>query len=859
VRKAAADAGGWVQRWRVPVVCLVLAAITFAVFGQTLGFGFVNCDDNVYVYENAKVAGGLSMKGLAWVFTHADCFLYHPLTMLSLMADYQFHGLHAGRYHLTNVLLHTASVILLFLILRQMTGALWRSAFVAAVFAIHPLRVESVAWVAERKDVLSAFFFMLTLGAYARYARKPDSPGRYLMVAVAFVLALLSKPTVVTLPFVLLLLDYWPLRRFEQSRKLSGLILEKVPLLALAAAACATTVMTVQKGIAYQAPISMLSRIGNALVSYSVYLRQMVWPQGLAEPYPYPHIGLPPWEVALAGALLAGLSAVACRERRTRPWLLVGWLWYLGMLTPMIGIVQVGEFPHADRMTYLPQIGICVALTWLVAEWRVNRVALGGLMAGVIGALMVCAWIQTAYWKNSETLWNHTLACTRNNDVAHYRLGNALLDQTGRVDEATAHYKRALEIRPDDAAAHIGLGLGCLQQGKPDEAIAHFQKALKINPNFAIAQLNLGNVLCDKGKLDEAISHFERALQIQPDYADVHNSLGTALCQKGKPDEGISHFEQALQIKPGDASAHYNLGKVLLQKGKVDEAISHLQKALQINPDFADAHYNLAIALRQKGNVDEAISHFQNALQINPDNARAQVNLGIALLQAGKVDEAIVHCEKALEIKADDADAHYNLGDALLQKGRMDEAISHFQRALQIKPDYVNAHVNLGNLLLQKGNVDEAISHFQKALQIKPDNAKAQNNLGNALLQKGIVGEAIAHFQKSLQIEPADPSVQNNLAWLLATCPEASLRNGPKAVELAQKANTLTGGANPIILHTLAAAFAEDGQFPEAVETAQRALHLAGAQSNTRLAGALQSELKLYQAGTPFHSPQQTH
>src|SRR5208282_2995750 len=266
------------QRWRVAGLCLVLAAITFAVFGQTLTHQFVNFDDNDYVYDNPLVTGGLNMKGLAWAFTHADCQLYHPLTMLSFMGDYQLHGLHAGGYHFTNVLLHTASVILLFLILRQMTGALWRSAFVAAVFAIHPLRVESVAWVAERKDVLGAFFFMLTLGAYARYVRSPHSPARYLVVAVAFLMALLSKPTVVTLPFVLLLLDYWPLRRFEQPRKLSGLILEKIPLLALAAGACALTVLAADKTIIPEARFSMPARLGKALVYYAVYLRQMVWP-----------------------------------------------------------------------------------------------------------------------------------------------------------------------------------------------------------------------------------------------------------------------------------------------------------------------------------------------------------------------------------------------------------------------------------------------------------------------------------------------------------------------------------------------------------------------------------------------------
>jgi tetratricopeptide (TPR) repeat protein len=709
-------AGGWEQRWQVPAICLVLAAITFAVFGQTAGFEFVNFDDNVYVYENAKVTGGLNMKSLAWVFTHADCTFYHPLTMLSLMADYQLHGLHAGGYHLTNVLLHTASVILLFLVLRQMTGALWRSAFVAAVFAIHPLRVESVAWVTERKDVLSGFFFMLTLGAYVLHVRKPDSPARSLVVAAAFVLALLSKSSVVTLPFVLLLLDYWPLRRFEQSRKLSGLILEKIPLLALAAAACATTVLVAGKLVTPEVHFSMPLRLGNALVYYATYLRQMVWPEGLAVAYPDPHHGLPPWEMALGGALLAGVSAVAWAERRRRPWLLVGWLWYLGMLTPMIGIVPVGAFAQADRFTYLPQIGIYLAVTWLVAEWRVSRVALGGLMAAVLAVLMVCAWKQTAYWKNSETLWTHTLACTADNSLA---------------------------------------------------------------------------------------------------------------CS--------------------------NLGGDLLTKGRVDEAIAYLQKALQIKPDYMEAHYNLGNAFLQKGNVDEAITQYREALKINPALAKAHLRLGNALLQKGNVDEAMVHLQRAAQIAPHDAAIQNKLGYALLQMGKVNEAITHFEQALQTKPDFAEAHNNLGNALGEQGRLDEAIAHFEQAAVIDPGFVAAQYNLGIAYCQKGRGGDAIPHFQQALQIEPAEPRVQNNLAWLLAVCSDASLRNGAKAVELARQANALTGGENPAILHTLAAAFAEAGRFPEAMETAQRALRLAGAQSNKGLAGALQSEMKLYKAGLPLH------
>ncbi|MGP8200890.1 MAG: tetratricopeptide repeat protein [Limisphaerales bacterium] len=743
----------WKQHWQMATVCLILAAMTFAVFGQTADFGFVNLDDNVYVYENARVAGGLSLKGLGWIFSHADCELYHPLTMLSLMVDYQLHGLHAGGYHLTNVLLHTASVILLFLILRQMTGALWRSAFVAAVFAIHPLRVESVAWVAERKDVLSAFFFMLTLGAYVRYARKPNSVARYLMVAVAFAMALLCKPTVVTLPFVLLLLDYWPLQRFE-SRKLSGLILEKIPLLALAAGAGAITVLVTRGSILPTVQLSAPVRIGNALVYYMVYLRQAIWPEGLAMAYPYPANGVPLWEMALAGALLASLSAVAWRACRTQPWLLVGWLWYLGMLTPMIGLKPVGVFPLADRYTYLPQIGIYVAVTWLVAEWRVNRVALGGLMSGVLGVLLVCAWKQTAYWKDSETAWTRTLDCTTNNSIACNDFAEAL-SQIGRVDEA--------------------------------------------------------------------IAWFQKAVQIKPDYWQAHYNLGIMLRGRGRMDEALVQFRKAAQCDPGKEDAHYQLGNTFRDKGEMDNAIAEYQKALEITPDDADAHYNLGLAFSHEGRVDEAMGQYQSALRLKPGNAEARNNLGILLDGKGKSDEAIVQ----------------------------------FRQAVQIKPDYEDAHNNLGICLMEMGKVDEAISHYQRALELKPDDPGAHNNLGNALLQQGKEEEAMAQFQQALQLKPDDPSIQNNLASLLATSSKASLRNGVKAVELASQANVLTGGKNPVVLETMAAAFAEEGRFSEAAETVQQALRLAGEQS--ALVKRLQFELNLYQADSPFHRPEQSH
>jgi len=577
----------------------VLAAITFAVFGQTLRHGFVNYDDNDYVYQNPVVAQGLTLKGIVWAFTGFHANNWHPLTWLSLMLDCQLYRLHLGGYHFTNVLLHTAAVLLLFLVLRQMTGALWRSAFVAAVFAIHPLRVESVAWVAERKDVLSGFFFMLTLAAYVYYVRKPKSLARYLMVAAAFVLALLSKPTVVTLPFVLLLLDYWPLNRFDQLRKLPGLILEKIPLLALAAWGCTKTVEAAGTAIADNENISLPLRVGNVLVSYAVYLRQMVWPEGLAVFYPRPEKGYPVSIMVLCLLLLALITGGVLAFRRKRPWLLAGWFWYLGMLTPMIGFVLAGAQAHADRYTYLPQIGICVAVTWLAEEWRVSRSLLGGLMAGVLAVLMVCAWKQTTHWKNSETLWNHTLACTTDNYVAHLNLGNALLDE-GRVDDAILQYQEVLKIKPRYADAHFDLGNALDRKGKTDEAISQYQQALQMNPGYAKAHNNLGRVLCVNGRLDEGIVQFQKALQINSAYAEAHNNFGNALLQKGSVDHAIAQFQQALQINPASVEACNNLGNALLQKGRVDDAIAWYQKALAINPGYAVARSNLQRAVLQK-------------------------------------------------------------------------------------------------------------------------------------------------------------------------------------------------------------------------------------------------------------------
>jgi tetratricopeptide (TPR) repeat protein len=618
--------------WRVPGVCIFLAAITFAVFGQTLHHEFVNYDDNLYVYDNPVVQKGLTWEGFRWALTYGNIGHWHPLTWLSHMLDCQWYGLWAGGHHLTNVLLHGAAAILLFLVLRQMTGFLWRSAFVAAVFAIHPLRAESVAWVAERKDVLSAFFFMLTLWAYTRYAQEVTSDKsqvtrtdpaslrftfhvsrNYGLVLLCFALGLLSKNMLVTTPIVLLLLDYWPLGRFASftPQVWFRLVAEKIPLFILTVGSCVATALVSEK------PASLLPfglRMENAVVSCVIYLWQMIHPAGLACLYPNPTNYLPLWQVAGALELLLAISGAAWAFRQTHPWLVVGWLWYVGMLIPVIGLVQISFYAHADRYTYLPQIGLYLLLTWAAADftesWRHRRQILGVAALVVMAALMASAWKQTAYWQNNESLWTHTAACTSGNYVAQNELGNILL-QSGRVDEAMVHYQQALQIKPDSAEASYHLGNTLLQKDRADEAIAWYQQALQIKPGFAEASFNLGNALLQKGRVDEAIVQYQQALKIEPDLAEARINLGNALLQKGRVDEAIAQYQTALQITPDNAEGHNNLGSALLRMGRLNEAIAHYQKALQITPANAIVRTNLDNALLQKGGVDEAIPHNQ--------------------------------------------------------------------------------------------------------------------------------------------------------------------------------------------------------------------------------------------------------
>lgn len=544
------------QPFLVLILCVALGAFICLVFGRAFHYPFINFDDQGYVYGNPEIAAGVTLSGFQWTLTHAHMGNWHPLTSISHMLDCQFHGLDAGGHHVTNILLHTGAAVLLFLALLKMTGALWRCAFVAAVFAIHPLRVESVAWIAERKDVLSGLFFMLTLLAYAGYARRP-SITRYLMVLLALCLGLLSKPMLVSVPLVLLLLDYWPLGRIVDSATLRRLAGEKIPLLAVSAASIAATLVAQKTALGSMEDLPLSWRLQNAVVSYAIYLRQTLWPESLAVFYPHTDGRLALWKLIITAAFLILLTALAWLFRKRHPYLLTGWMWFGIMLVPVIGIVQVGQQGHADRYTYLPQIGLLLASTWLVSELalslRYSRQILAVGAAGVITALAWSAWSQLSFWRDSESLWTRALAVTSNNDFAHANLADLLL-RSGRVDEAMAHCQEALRIRPRNADAENNLGLALWQSKQPAMAVSHFERSLALNPHHFNAEGNLAWALATAP--DASLRNGDRAIELVRDVIGqaehenpmVLRTLGAAYAEAGQFSKAIETAEQALQL-----------------------------------------------------------------------------------------------------------------------------------------------------------------------------------------------------------------------------------------------------------------------------------------------------------------------
>jgi protein O-mannosyl-transferase len=568
-------------------IYFALAVSALLVFWQVRNFDFVNYDDNDYVFANPHVLNGLCPDDISWAFTTSHASNWHPLTWLSLMLDCQLFGPGAGRIHLVNLLLHIANTLLLFTVLKKMTGALWQSAFVAALFALHPLHVESVAWVSERKDVLSTFFWLLAILAYWQYVKKPGVP-RYLLVLFIFALGLMAKPMLVTLPFVLLLLDYWPFQR-KISRHL---LVEKIPFFVLSVISSVITFLA-QRNTGAMADIDSLpltNRIAGVFLSYTQYIAKIFWPSNLAIFYPINVGSIPFWQAASCALLLLGISFFVVRIGRNQRYLLLGWFWFVVTLVPVIGIVQVGSQAYADRYTYIPYIGLFIMLAWglpqLLSKWIYRKIILGISMVIVLTALGICAHRQTSYWKNSITLFSH-----------------------------------AVEVVPNNWLAYDGLGSAYGSLGRIAEAIDAYKQAVQIKPNYAEAYFNLGCDYDDLGRFTEAMNAYEQAVRIKPDYARAYFGIGGDYERLGRAAEAIDAYKQAIRIDPNYAPACYNLGNVYNALGRVAEAIDVYKQAIKIKSDFAQAHNNLGLAYLAIGDKKSALAEYNILKSLNSEMA----------------------------------------------------------------------------------------------------------------------------------------------------------------------------------------------------------------------------------------------
>ncbi len=647
---------------------LLLAVTTLAVYWPVSGHKFVDYDDQAYVTENGYVLRGITWDGMCWAFTNLQAGFWQPLTWLSHMLDCQLYGLRAGGHHLTNLLLHLGNTVLLFALLRRMTGALWRSAMVAALFALHPLHVESVAWVAERKDVLSTFFGFLSLIFYVRYAERVRARSRgqgaggknayflllipYFLSFLFFVCGLMSKTMVVTLPVVMLLLDWWPLERVSRFkiqdsssgtlamhdarastfdlRLLWRLVREKAPFFG-ASLLCGLLTVYAEKGVgalSTAAALPIRSRVANVVVSCVRYLEQTVWPRDMAVFYPYPKwIGS---GSVVAALVIVVVSWMAMGMGWRRRYVAVGWLWYVVTWLPVSGLIPVGAHSRADRYTYVPLIGVFIVVVWggceVLARWRVPKVVTGAIVGVILAACLVQTRHQLAYWQDTGKLFRHALAVTEENDVAHNSLGTDLIER-GDIDEAVGHFRAALQINPESADSYNNLGVVLSRKGQAEQAMASFRRAIEINPNHVQALNNLGHELATKGQYTEAIACYQTALRSRPDQADIHVNLGNAFMALDNTDDAIRQYRESLRFAPDSPEAHNNLGRALAMRGELDEAIFHFSEAVRANPDFAGAHFNLGNAYALQGRRQEAIAQFREALRLEPDLVEAKQQL----------------------------------------------------------------------------------------------------------------------------------------------------------------------------------------------------------------------------------------
>jgi len=802
-----------------------LGVVILAAYWPILRAQFIGLDDPIYVTGNAHVLHGLSGGNLAWAFRTDAAANWHPLTWLSHMLDAQLFGLDPMGHHLTSLLFHIANALLIFLLFLEWTGALWRSLFVAVLFALHPLHVESVAWVAERKDVLSAFFFLLTLWAYGRYARpsgeaqgrgsaserdtggkqlpavadsqeatarsreRPPvetAPGRaghpwafYLLALVFFALGLMSKPMLVTLPCVLLLLDFWPLERWplpSLSPRLWRLLLEKVPFFLLAAASSAVTWVAQDKGHATTAVLPMGPRLANAVASYWQYLGKTLWPVDLAVYYPHPDTRYPVshqwpgWAIALAALALMGISLWVLRRSRRTPWLAVGWFWYLGTLVPVIGIVQVGGQGMADRYTYIPLIGVFLCVVWAVGALLAARpsaltaVALSTVLA--IAGCLALTQRQLRFWQSDFALFSHALEVTTENVVAEVQVGVGCLER-GRPEEAARHFRAAIQAAPANVRGYHGLGLALMAEGQLDQAVGMFQQALSLAPWDEQAHHDLGLTLWALGRRDEAQAQYAEALRLRPDFAEAHLSMGAALSARGDLEGAAAEFARALQFHPGDGNAYARLAELRLKQGRLAEAEAVFRQWVESSPANAQARINLGGVLWRLGRMGDALAQYAQAAELAPGLPLAHFDFATALSAQGRLPDAANQFAEAVRLKPDYLEALTGLGRALIGLGQFDQATQPFAQAARLCPTNSDLHLYWGTALMLAGKTNAATEPFAAALRLEPDLVRKTIASGRVLAAQGQTNAAQARFNTALWLRPGDPDAHEGLGLLL--------------------------------------------------------------------------------------------
>jgi tetratricopeptide (TPR) repeat protein len=825
------------SRRRTVAVSAGLICAVLAVYGQTAWFEFVSHDDPQHVYENEHVATGLSLENLAWAFGMVGPSQWHPLTWISHQIDCELYGLSSRGPHLTNVALHAGSAVLLFLLLQSLTGRCWPAALAAALFALHPVNVESVAWIAERKNVLSMFLTLCTLFAYAAYARRGGSL-RYLALAVLLAAAMMAKPMLVTTPLLLLLLDFWPLQRLSLSRDqsqpgLRWLIVEKVPLQALAAGLALMTVLRHRAtAAAYLAenptytppdPVPALGRLVDSFVSYVTYLRMMVWPADLSvilPDRPSDYYRTLFWPAAGSIALLAGATAVVVLARR-RPYLVFGWFWFLLAFVPVIGILPVGAQSLADRYAYLPFIGPFVALAWVAGEIARNhrrRVAAACCAAAAaLAALGVAAHAQASHWRDSVALFTHAIVVTGGERLAHYNLGVAL-HQRGRPEAAIEQYRAALELNSRDPRAHH----------------------------------NLAYVLSGLGRAQEALEHYREAIRHDPALALAHSNLGALLTSLQQYEQAAPHLVEAVRLAPRDPSPRVHLAVLCRRLDRHDEAVEHLRDALDVHPRYAPAHTNLGIVYHDLASYERAIHHFERAIEIDPRHAEAFSNLGVTLHTLGRSSDALRALEEAARLSPSDAKVHVRLGTLFGEMHELERSIEHLGRAAALLPDDAALQFNLALALARNGDFAAAEPHARRAVELRPDGAAAYNLLGSILASRGKAAPAAEQYRKALELRPNWPEAMRNLARLIATCDDPRVRDGAEAVRLAQVLHQEADGRDPAALEILAAGYAAEGRFDEARYAVEQASELTRRAGDVNYAVHLERMAEQFRHGRPI-------